>query len=326
MESTTALLYLVTAHGVGVASHPFLEWYPSGWYTGKVLDFVVKSKYCKACEYWSKKEKTAEYNEWKETHEDSCEANHEGSAGKMEVDSATEMFARSVDKNEVIYLNYVGDGDAKTYKSIVEENPEVKKKECVDHVQKRMGTRLRNLVKKTKATTPFVPEGKSWCKWQQLKAIGKEETHKHQTELKEEVLQAIIPVYEDLSNDDLLTRCLGSYTQNSNESFNSTIWSIAPKSFSSGKKILDISVNLATLYYNDGYSGIMDVMQKLDILIGPNCYNFCHKADSTRIQLSLKSLSEKAKETRRSKLSARKGEEQHNLNMEGQLYGAGIAD
>ncbi|EFN73762.1 hypothetical protein EAG_00480, partial [Camponotus floridanus] len=79
-----------------------------------------------------------------------CEANHEGSAGKMEVDAATEMFARADEKNGVSYINYVGDGDCKTFKAIVEQNPNVKKKECIDHVQKRMGTRLRKLVSNTK--------------------------------------------------------------------------------------------------------------------------------------------------------------------------------
>ena len=36
--------------------------------TGKVIDFVVKSKFCKACKYWEKKDKTTEeYRTWKES-------------------------------------------------------------------------------------------------------------------------------------------------------------------------------------------------------------------------------------------------------------------
>lgn len=31
-----------------------------GWFTGKVLDIVVKSKYCKSCEFWEKKFDTEE--------------------------------------------------------------------------------------------------------------------------------------------------------------------------------------------------------------------------------------------------------------------------
>jgi len=81
---------------------------------------LVKSKFCKTCLHWKSKENTAEYEEWKKNHESTCEANHEGSAGKMEVDAATKMFARADEKNGVSYINYVGDGDCKTFKAIVE--------------------------------------------------------------------------------------------------------------------------------------------------------------------------------------------------------------
>lgn len=40
-----------------------------GWFTGKVVDVLVKSKYCKACEYWQKKTDTEEYKEWAQSHE-----------------------------------------------------------------------------------------------------------------------------------------------------------------------------------------------------------------------------------------------------------------
>jgi len=45
---------------------------------GKIVDCIVKSKYCKACEYWSKKEETEEYAEWAENHASECAVNHEG--------------------------------------------------------------------------------------------------------------------------------------------------------------------------------------------------------------------------------------------------------
>lgn len=38
-----------------------------GYYTGKVLDIFVKSSYCKSCEFWRKKQDTAEYEEWIKT-------------------------------------------------------------------------------------------------------------------------------------------------------------------------------------------------------------------------------------------------------------------
>lgn len=77
--------------------------------------------------------------------------NHEGSAGKIEIDAVIEMFQRS---QTLKYANYIGDGDSKTFKGIVDaepyENFTVLKKVCIDHMQKRMGTRLHNLKKQVK--------------------------------------------------------------------------------------------------------------------------------------------------------------------------------
>lgn len=43
-----------------------------GWHSRKVLDIIVKSKYCKACEFWEKKE-TAEYQGRVENHANECQ-------------------------------------------------------------------------------------------------------------------------------------------------------------------------------------------------------------------------------------------------------------
>lgn len=52
-----------------------------GWFTGKVIDIIVKSKYCKVYESMGKKSGTVEYEEWVEKHQNECQANHEGSSG-----------------------------------------------------------------------------------------------------------------------------------------------------------------------------------------------------------------------------------------------------
>lgn len=127
-----------------------------GYYSGKIIDIVIKSAYCKLCETWKKKLNTEEYNEWYEEHKNTCTANYSGSSGKMEVDSVVEMFQRSLEKLGVMYKNYIGDSDSKTYSGILKAAPygnqEVVKKECIGHVQKRMGTRLRDCVKKNVET------------------------------------------------------------------------------------------------------------------------------------------------------------------------------
>lgn len=51
-------------------------------------------------------------------------------------------------------MKYIGDGDTKTFKAILDKKPydnvEVMKYECVGHVEKRMGTRLRKVKKEKK--------------------------------------------------------------------------------------------------------------------------------------------------------------------------------
>ncbi|CAB3232299.1 unnamed protein product [Arctia plantaginis] len=58
-----------------------------------------------------------------------------------------------VQKYQVRFRNYIGDGDSKTYSGILKAAPygetEVTKKECIGHVQKRMGKRLRDIVNNT---------------------------------------------------------------------------------------------------------------------------------------------------------------------------------
>lgn len=249
------------------------------YYSGKVIDLIVKSAYCHSCALKKKTLDDDEFEEWYKDHENSCSSNHGGSAGKMEVDSIVEMFLRSYEKFGVKYTNYIGDGDSKTFTGILKMNPygddcPVTKNECVGHVQKRMGTRLRNKRKqeklggKNRLTESIIkkltiyyglairrnidsvqemkkaimatldhycssdkhprhencPAGAdSWCEWRKAESTNQLASFKHPTRLIDNTVEKHIrPIYEELSNDELLTRCLGGHTQNSNESFNST--------------------------------------------------------------------------------------------------------
>jgi len=83
----------------------------------------------------------------------------------------------------------------------------------------------------------YCPSGAdSWCKWQVTQALQQE--FDHPPPLHTDVQKHVLPIYEDLSRDDLLERCLGGYTQNANESFNATIWRLAPKHLNCGIKII----------------------------------------------------------------------------------------
>ncbi|GFS85899.1 uncharacterized protein TNCV_1219091 [Trichonephila clavipes] len=68
--------------------------------------------------------------------------------------TSVENGKRSETSRKACYTQYLGDGDSKGFLTIKEAkvygDTEVEKLECVGHVQKRMGTRLRNILKMSK--------------------------------------------------------------------------------------------------------------------------------------------------------------------------------
>ena len=120
--------------------------------TGKILDCEPMSRSCKACNLKEKLKKMdpLAFDVWKASHD--CTLNYCGSAPGMEVTGAKRIFSRSIEKSNLRYVNFYGDGDGKSFASIkdIYEGITVRKLECVGHVQKRVGTRLRNLKKKVK--------------------------------------------------------------------------------------------------------------------------------------------------------------------------------
>ena len=60
----------------------------------------------------------------------------------MEAAGAIKMFRRSIEKNNVIYHEYLRDGDTSSFKAVVDSKPYEKysitptKLECIGHVQK----------------------------------------------------------------------------------------------------------------------------------------------------------------------------------------------
>ena len=66
----------------------------------------------------------------------------------METEGVKRIFTRSKETRKLQYTEYFGDGDSKAYEvENAYDNVHVEKKECVGHVQKRVGTALRKLKK-----------------------------------------------------------------------------------------------------------------------------------------------------------------------------------
>lgn len=82
----------------------------------------------------------------------------------MESECILELYKRSVDKHSLRYTTFIGDGDSSAYRSVVKanvygESVHITKENCVGHIQKRMGTRLRSLLTENKGQK--LSDGKS---------------------------------------------------------------------------------------------------------------------------------------------------------------------
>lgn len=292
---------------------------------GKVLDIECLSKYCHACTFKS--------------CSGDCSANYEGSSGGMESAGAKAIFGRSMELHNAKYKYYLGDGDSKAYSTVVSDNVygpdfKIQKLECIAHVQKQMGSRLRRLKTSRKGisledgkkisgkgrlTDNFIdklqsyygrairdhvndlekmrsavwatffhisdnhglcPSGEnSWCK-----ANNPHKVLNPQSLLPKAICAEIKPIYRDLANTDLLQKCLHGKTQNANESLNMVIWTRCPKEVFIGKTALQIGVYDAVSSFNDGEIPKVQVLTKMDIKVGENCYNALQKLDDLRIE------------------------------------------
>jgi hypothetical protein len=120
--------------------------------TGLVIDFVVLSKLCFQCSMAKHNYSGTDYDDWYQKHKADCDINFDPamSSGSMEVESAKIMWLRSIELGNFRYIKMVSDGDAKTLSALHELDPYsgtvVSKEECINHVSKRLGTALRNLV------------------------------------------------------------------------------------------------------------------------------------------------------------------------------------
>ena len=131
--------------------------------TGKVLDTEIMSKECRTCIINQVKKGTPEFDQWWESHKEECHTNFHGSSGKMDPVGCKKIFERSIDKHSLRYSEFLGDGDSKAHKELVAEEVygdiPVTKLECVGHIQKRMGARLRSL--KSRSGNAKLSDGKS---------------------------------------------------------------------------------------------------------------------------------------------------------------------
>ncbi|GBM82744.1 hypothetical protein AVEN_66247-1 [Araneus ventricosus] len=97
-------------------------------------------------------------------------------------------------------------------------------------------------------------------------------------------MAAIKTIFNFLSNTEILNRCLGAYTQNTNESLNYVFRQICTKISGSCRKNAEIAAYESVVQFNEGRLGRLNIMKELKLCISNNAINFHNKADMRRIK------------------------------------------
>ncbi|GFX84665.1 uncharacterized protein TNCV_724721 [Trichonephila clavipes] len=324
--------------------------------TGKVIDVAVLSSYCKGCEKWHGPKSGHSYEEWKLKHQPHCVKNHIGSYSKMEVDGMKEIFQRSVPQRNAKYIKYIGDGDTKTFPELQRTAPySVEKVECVGHIQKRMGARLRKL--KTMNRGKKLSDGKSISGKNRLtdKFIDTITTYygnaiRQNNSSVSDMRQAIWAIYchyrstdeESMHHfcpigDTSWCKYQKAVATNSASLFkHKNIVPIAvmdeikpiiaelsaPKLLK--KNVGDIAVNEAIVMFNEGMTGRIKIMKALGFKIGHFTVTSAFKANYARIKnAEIKSKSYTLEARRASRMRKKKATNEHFAELEGPTYEAG---
>ena len=350
--------------------------------TGFPVDFEVLSNYCNKCKI---AEGLPDDVEWKAKHAVNCPKNFDGTANAMEAECAVRLWSRSVARNKLRYTTMLSDGDSKSYDAVVALKPygdkvRIDKEDCINHVSKRMGTALRNLVATAKAQQQSIsgkgkltdikikkiqnfygraikdhsgdiemlkrrimaillhlsstdnspkhahcpPGESSWCFWQ--RSLAKDQTpgpHRDHETLPPEVGRKLVPVFQRLSETDLLKRCAQSRTQNSNESFHNLIWKICPKATFVGKKTIITAVTLAACQFSMGSSFNRVLCQILHMTPGSFLEQYAAAESVERVKRAEKASKDFIKQRRRHLKFKKIAKQKEKASVEGESYAAG---
>ncbi len=115
------------------------------------------------------------------------------------------------------------------------------------------------------------------------------------------VLEVIKPVYEELTKDSLLLKCVHGGSQNSNESLHNMIWARCPKTTFVGRMRMELGAFDAVICFNDGESARVEIFKRLGVESGDHCVAGFRRLDCKRIANSSLSASESVKKARKDK-------------------------
>ncbi|GFU02310.1 uncharacterized protein TNCV_1238261 [Trichonephila clavipes] len=154
----------------------------------------------------------------------------------------------------------------------------------------------------------FCPIGEdSWCGFKKAEASGK--SYKHKNSLPVAVVEAMRPIFRDLSHPDLLKKCLHGKTQNTNESFHNVIWSRIPKATFVQIETLSLGVYDSVCSFNDGNVSKLKMLQKMGVEPGEFSVSAMKLLDRGRLMKAIYAFSGRSKKIRKDKRRKRKIEE-----------------
>ena len=84
---------------------------------GKVIDIEPMSRYCRECSISTRRLQVdnVALEIWRNGHQTKCKLNHQGSAPTVEPVGAERIFSRSIEKRQLCYTGFYGDGDSKAF-------------------------------------------------------------------------------------------------------------------------------------------------------------------------------------------------------------------
>ena len=169
----------------------------------------------------------------------------------------------------------------------------------------------------------YCPTGEtSWCKYQRDKALGTSD-YKAGKGLPLKVIKHVKPIFEDLSKESLLQKCLHGQTQNRNESFNSLIWERLPKSTYVSLNQLRLGSYDAIAHFNIGKQSSIRIFKQLNMEPGRYMTKQCSSLNRKRLFRSSYGAKESVKKRRKIIRGLKKTGMDQTDEIEGEVYKAG---
>ncbi|GFS69408.1 uncharacterized protein TNCV_4012051 [Trichonephila clavipes] len=220
---------------------------------------------------------------------------------------------RSETSRKACYTQYLGDGDSKGFLTIKEAkvygDTEVEKLECVGHVQKRMGTRLRNILKMSKGIK--LSDGKNISGRGRL-TLKEVDSIQHYYGL---------AIRKNLSSVEDMKRAIWAIYFHKLSTEDNPQHALCPLVFV-GIETLKFGVMDAVICFNDGYVSRIKVFEALGIKPGYNTERALLIIDNKRIFEAERIVNKVSLEARNKRRSLKRKVDKQNLDEENE-YQAG---